>query len=101
MTFYCQICMENCAETEGRQFTGNGGCSHMFCTACLTTYVTVQINEGRIRNSCPLIGNQDCAAESTRDDIVALVTPDVLAKYDRFRVMQEDANNRDCPNCAH
>jgi hypothetical protein len=45
-----------------------------------------------------------CGILLTLEDVAALTTPDVVAKYERFKANLDDPNNRDCPNpegCDH
>ena len=45
-----------------------------------------------------------CGMLLTKEDVAALTSPEVVAKYERFKAHLADPNNRDCPNpqgCDH
>lgn len=95
-TFFCSICLENCAKSL--EFTCVG-CSfqHTYCTSCMDGYLTAQINDGVIQHACPGMG--ECHAVLSRDEIVQLVSSDTFAKFERFEMVKSDPNYRECPSC--
>ena len=79
---------------DGYTLTGGVNCSHMFCRACLKTYVTERILEGQVEHPCPMIGYGDCEGVAKEDDIEVLVDADVFEKYNRFFKMKVNDNWR-------
>ncbi|KAK0555947.1 hypothetical protein OC846_001499 [Tilletia horrida] len=96
-TFYCSICLE---ERKGRRCTRVLACSHIFCTQCLTDYVTIAMDDsgGGVEIGCPdpectkrsATANTRAADDEKRDDdSKACVITDsellLLVGQERFR----------------
>ena len=105
-------------------------CSHVFCLTCLQSYLEACIIEGKTQIKCccladeelqtPSSGNDDsepkrdggtiksnavvfCDALFSCDEInIILVNkPTLKRKYDRFKLLKENNNGRECPVCCH
>eukprot|EP00992_Anisonema_acinus_P015879 TRINITY_DN9932_c0_g1_i3.p1 TRINITY_DN9932_c0_g1~~TRINITY_DN9932_c0_g1_i3.p1 ORF type:complete len:365 (+),score=44.60 TRINITY_DN9932_c0_g1_i3:53-1147(+) len=82
----CGICLEELTDgvAIGQHKTGNGDvlrqdCSHQFCRACMSEYVSHRISEHRVFDiRCP---HPTCPAQLFEADVQRLVTPDIFAKY--------------------
>lgn len=75
-------------------------CDHTFCRTCVTKYLTVAINDRRLKDiPCP--HTKGCSGQFPPEVIQRLVSADVWRKYDRFQKMStDDSHYRDCPNSA-
>ena len=76
-----------------------GCCSQSLCADCMSTMITVKVNDGQTYMPCP---NPDCNKAFQREVIVKHIRDDdIRNKYERFRLNAEgDKGKKTCPNCC-
>lgn len=105
--FYCSICQDVSPFDLGLTLE----CGHIYCRECIKGYIISKINENRIEPKCfsPMItasvsqkGVQICGTIISEPIIRKLLRDnvDVLSKYDRFLVLNNNPNARECPKCS-
>jgi hypothetical protein len=95
--FYCRICFENHAEKDAI-IVNSCENRHQFCKSCIQSLLRIQINDGYIKFSCPLVG--ECHGHFTHEEILSLLEDnEIKTKYIRFYEMKTDPNYRECPQC--
>ena len=90
----CPICYESRPDVSKLDC-----CKANICRQCLTSFIEINIIEGRVYIPCPLNG---CDKPLKRDFISHHITEDDLRlKYERFRLNYEgDGTKKTCPNCC-
>ena len=94
-----QTCALCCHEYPPEQFERLTLCSHSYCRTCLTSYLKLEISEGRVTLNCP---HCDCSERIHPCDITRMLQkqPDLISKYEQFmvrRVLQSITDTRWCP----
>ncbi|DBA01074.1 TPA: hypothetical protein N0F65_002684 [Lagenidium giganteum] len=103
-TVFCQVCLDHASAHDAFVLTR---CGHGFCCACITQYVTVQINDGRVDPVCFSENRTDggeahvCGQAIADEDVQSLVSAATWEKVERFRLFQSNPNARVCPQCDH
>jgi len=97
-TFYCRICLENCALTTQYIIATCTNQEHKFCETCLSGYTAVQADSAVTQHGCP--GGGECGGVLTNEEVRLLLKDNAtsLAHFERFLLV---ANNdyRECPGC--
>lgn len=106
-TYYCQICLENCPDSDGFSLSE---CGHRFCRDCLSSYLEVKIREAAVSELlCPFLpdsdvpvagGDDGCQAQIGDADVRSIVTQELQDRLDRFREIKADPAARECPQCS-
>ena len=76
-------------------------CGVLICRDCITELLVVKITDGIVNNiPCPVgFCKEDIPEDTIR--MVLQLRPDILEKYERFRIAQsEDNTNKACPRCS-
>ncbi|DBA01048.1 TPA: hypothetical protein N0F65_002658 [Lagenidium giganteum] len=110
--FYCQGCLDDVPATFKFVLST---CGHAFCFDCVTGYLETKIHDAQVNPVC--FHDQDangaggadtnastpgkCGREVSEEDILLVVSPEVWAKYQRFKLHKTTPNARDCPFCGH
>ncbi|KAG9348049.1 hypothetical protein JZ751_004069 [Albula glossodonta] len=77
--FDCGICFSQKLGSDCLCFRD---CQHVYCTACMSEYYTVQIREGTTRAlKCP---QSECNSEATPMQVKQLVGEELFDRYDRL-----------------
>ena len=95
-TFYCEICLENCAKSSA--FSAEGcPLHHEYCDTCMRGYTKAQVDDGAIEHTCP--GMQQCRGVLTANDLRQLLSDESFARYERLKLVKTSPNYRECPQC--
>ncbi|GFQ03897.1 probable E3 ubiquitin-protein ligase ari3 [Phtheirospermum japonicum] len=96
-------CCDICAETKNNdEFFPIQGCTHKFCTHCISKHVSIKIKKGKIaRFPCPGV---DCKGVLEMDACRAIVPSDVISAWDEMicESMISQSHKFYCPykNCS-
>lgn len=93
--FYCGICLENHALSDGFTFKYCVA-EHKFCLDCITSYTAHQISMGVVHHICPL---ETCRVAATDEELQTLVDEETFNKYLRFKKLKSDPDYRECSKC--
>jgi len=91
--FKCPICMESVDEKSVWQATV---CGHQFCRDCIVMHLQSQVDNGG-NGRCP--SSNECNTILTDEEIKAVITPELFAKFVKFRALRSDPLLRECPRC--
>ncbi|XP_073110091.1 uncharacterized protein [Elaeis guineensis] len=73
---YCSICMEEKIDVESFRMRG---CSHLYCTSCVSQYVAAKVEENEILIGCP---DPSCETGFVELDMCQLIlAPKVIDKW--------------------
>uniref|UniRef100_A0A7E4UXU2 RBR-type E3 ubiquitin transferase n=1 Tax=Panagrellus redivivus TaxID=6233 RepID=A0A7E4UXU2_PANRE len=91
---FCALC---CMRYSRDDFPKLRNCAHRSCQHCLSTYLTIQIMESRVKVTCP-----ECTELMHPNDITYILRndPRLLEKYESFtlrRTLLNDPDARWCP----
>jgi hypothetical protein len=73
---YCQICMNNCTETEAVTLTA---CSHRFCRSCARSWITNGLSYGSTTVKCVYDESQDDSWMNPADVLTPMALPSAAA----------------------
>eukprot|EP00928_Gymnodinium_smaydae_P007181 TRINITY_DN12595_c0_g8_i1.p1 TRINITY_DN12595_c0_g8~~TRINITY_DN12595_c0_g8_i1.p1 ORF type:complete len:514 (-),score=27.62 TRINITY_DN12595_c0_g8_i1:17-1558(-) len=97
----CVICLENVASTKCVTLDKCGRDAHRTCTECLRAYFKLRIEETRVGSlTCPLFGEDSCEAKASERELKALLDPETMKRYYRYKRIQECPTLRSCPQCT-
>jgi len=100
----CCICLEAQLASDCVMLAACPNEAHRTCRACMTTYLRLRIEEGRVTELvCPgsrqAAAQEACPAHASEAELQAWLEPGVFRKYSRFRQMRLDPSLRVCPFC--
>ncbi|KAL0267325.1 UNVERIFIED_CONTAM: hypothetical protein PYX00_009624 [Menopon gallinae] len=75
--FTCNICFTTALGIDCTMFEN---CNHVFCNNCVSSYFTIQINDGAVNQIKCL--ESKCSSDATPMQVKNIVSPEVFAKYD-------------------
>ena len=97
-TFYCKICMSNCASALSF-CAGNCSHKHEYCIPCMNGYITAQVLDGVIHYPCP--GVAECGeGKLNMDELQLLLSEEMFTKLERLIQVKTNIFYRECPQCA-
>lgn len=99
-TFRCAICLSNVPVDQRVVFVNCGNHDHGCCRECTEVFLRGVVTAGRVLITCGQRCAQSCDAKVTEEEIAVLTSEDVVAKYRRFKLMQDDPSLRECPQCG-
>lgn len=96
----CNVCLESVPSASCLVPKACGRQAHSTCAQCMTMYVKMRIEEGRVSELwCPCAGTDGCEAKVAECEVEAWTSSSVADKYRRFTRMQADSSLRACPKC--
>lgn len=72
----CEICIE---EKQSHEMFTTQGCSHSFCSICISRHVDSKLQDNIINISCPGVG---CNNMFEPEPLKSIVPPDVIARWE-------------------
>eukprot|EP00930_Biecheleria_cincta_P089008 TRINITY_DN78269_c0_g1_i1.p1 TRINITY_DN78269_c0_g1~~TRINITY_DN78269_c0_g1_i1.p1 ORF type:complete len:484 (-),score=54.42 TRINITY_DN78269_c0_g1_i1:178-1629(-) len=99
-TFRCAICLSNVPVDQRVVFANCGNQDHGCCRECTEIFLRGVVTAGRVLITCGQRCAQACDAKVTEEEIAVLTGEDVVDKYKRFKLMQDDPSLRECPQCG-
>eukprot|EP00416_Gambierdiscus_australes_P027220 CAMPEP_0171067190 /NCGR_PEP_ID=MMETSP0766_2-20121228/7853_1 /TAXON_ID=439317 /ORGANISM="Gambierdiscus australes, Strain CAWD 149" /LENGTH=490 /DNA_ID=CAMNT_0011523409 /DNA_START=83 /DNA_END=1555 /DNA_ORIENTATION=+ len=96
----CNICLESVPSVHCVVPLDCGREAHCACMQCMSMYVRLRIEEGRVNELwCPCAGNDGCEAKVADSEVESWMSSNIVDKYKRFTRMQADDKLRACPQC--
>lgn len=77
-TFYCSICFENRAMVDVFQAAACGK-QHTYCLPCMSSYATIQVEDGVVDHYCPGVG--ECHAKLSSNELRLLLFPEAFERW--------------------
>eukprot|EP01046_Picozoa_sp_COSAG06_P022776 COSAG06_NODE_1781_length_8407_cov_9.719427_6_plen_541_part_00 len=113
----CAICFDEWADDDQERWPWSPvGCSHRYCSTCLTGFLSEKIATHQLDITCPgprcavamepWIVRRVLSSQSTKElaaptaQAEGVAAPELLAKYETLLALAENARSASCPFCA-